>query len=180
MLEVGRVVEKSTFFHISQKKFTFLHCLFSHSVSLVSIVEILFHLSHFVTIRLLVKLSSTLQVRYLLVFIVHPYPHAKDACQTNYNLILNWTVLLSVWNACVLILITTPFFSKHQWHTDMKAHMNNVTRPVNNISSRYHTKVMKHKPKFRLSAFNKTSKEFGICHKQNWHIWLSWCCLIVV
>ena len=41
-----------------------------------------------------------------------------------------------------------PFFQSINGHTDMGAHMTNVTQPVKDVLVSYHTKVVKCKPEF--------------------------------
>ena len=48
-----------------------------------------------------------------------------------------------------------PLFLSINEHTDMGAHMTNVTRPVKYFFVSYHTKVGKYKPEFPYSEFKK-------------------------
>ena len=48
-----------------------------------------------------------------------------------------------------------PFFLSINGHTDMGAHMTNVTRPVKDVFVRYHVKVVKYKTEFPYTEFKK-------------------------
>ena len=48
-----------------------------------------------------------------------------------------------------------PFFLSINGHTDMGAHMINVTRPVKDVFVSYHTNVVKYKSEFPYGEFKK-------------------------